>query len=117
MQEFLTSVDTSPQIGLDNSIEPTVKNLHVKIDDLIALIDNITKGTTAFKVKYEDQLDNKDKFYKDQTDYNKSKKDDDKKGEPEKEDLPQEIIEDITIGANSIRTALKERYFGREAGK
>jgi len=64
LKEYMTAVDNNPAIGIDRQMAPTLKKLHDKIDDLISHIDILKTNALDFKEKYEEQLDEKDKFYK-----------------------------------------------------
>ena len=66
IQEYMTSVDVSPAVGVDRNFAPTFKNMHNKIDGLIEAIDKMKTTTLEFKAKYEENLDKKEKFYEEQ---------------------------------------------------
>ena len=60
----MTAVDNSPAIGIDRRMAPSLKKLHHKVDDLISHIDNLKTNAQNFKEKYDEQLEEKEKFYK-----------------------------------------------------
>jgi hypothetical protein len=109
----MTVVDNSPAIGIDRKMAPTMKKLQDKVDDLISHLDNLKKNALDFKEKYEDQLTQKEKFYKDDQEWEKKNS---KNQEPEELKLTKSIIEDISFGAENLRVQLKEKYLGRKAG-
>ena len=79
----------------------------------MANIDTVKTEATEFYEKYSKELNNKDQFHKSMQD-EKSKFE---KKEPEVASrLPQNILDDISFGAQNIRTAIKEKYLGRLPG-
>jgi len=79
LQEYMTSVNNNANYGLDNRLPPIMKTLHSKVDKLIETIDNMKSEALEFQEKYKQQLEDKDKFYKNQDkaerEQSKSKKD------------------------------------------
>ena len=79
LQEYMTSVNNNANYGLDNRLPPIMKTLHSKVDKLIETIDNLKSEALEFQEKYKQQLEDKDKFYKNQDkaerEQSKSKKD------------------------------------------
>jgi hypothetical protein len=79
LQEYMTSVNNNANYGLDNRLPPIMKTLHSKVDKLIESIDNMKSEALEFQEKYKQQLEDKDKFYKNQDkaerEQSKSKKD------------------------------------------
>jgi len=66
LQEYMTSVNNNANYGLDNRLPPIMKTLHSKVDKLIETIDNMKSEALEFQEKYKQQLEDKDKFYKNQ---------------------------------------------------
>ena len=66
LQEYMTSVNNNANYGLDNRLPPIMKTLHSKVDKLIETIDNMKSEALEFQEKYKKQLEDKDKFYKNQ---------------------------------------------------
>jgi len=66
LQEYMTSVNNNANYGLDNRLPPIMKTLHSKVDKLIETIDNLKSEALEFQEKYKQQLEDKDKFYKNQ---------------------------------------------------
>jgi hypothetical protein len=64
LQEYMTSVNNNANYGLDHRLPPIMKTLHSKVDKLIETIDNMKSEALEFQEKYKQQLEDKDKFYK-----------------------------------------------------
>ena len=63
LREYMTAVDSSPAVGIDRRMAPSLKKLHNKVDDLVQHIDNLKTQAMDFKEKYDEQLEEKEKFY------------------------------------------------------
>lgn len=113
LKEYVTAVDNNPAIGIDRNMAPTLKKLHNKVDDLLAHIDKLKNNAADFIEKYEEQLEEKEKFYKKDKEFEKKQE---KKKDPEQLKLTQKVIEDISYGAENLRIQLKEKYLGRLPG-
>lgn len=66
LQEYMSSVNNNANYGLDDRLPPIMKTLHSKVDKLIETIDNMKSEALEFQEKYKQQLEDKDKFYKNQ---------------------------------------------------
>ena len=93
-----------------------MQELHAKVDALIERIDQSKQEAEEFKAQYEKQLDDKDRFYKEQSYYDTKSQRDARDKKQEAYDLPAETLLDIEYGADNLRVALKEKYLGRLPG-
>mmetsp|Transcript_10648 Transcript_10648/g.17896 ORF Transcript_10648/g.17896 Transcript_10648/m.17896 type:complete len:173 (+) Transcript_10648:1096-1614(+) len=119
LQEYMTSVDTTPAMGVDRNFGASFKGMHNRIDRLIETIDSLSKNTKQFLDQYDKQLTEKDKFYKDQDKFSKERQESDSlegtSVDPNLK-LDDKTLEDIKYGVENLRTTLKEKYLGRSLG-
>jgi len=126
LKEYITSVDNTPKVGVDPQLTKKIKSLNKEIDGLITTLDDEMEETEKFKEKYTARMDDKTKFYEEQKYWKeqneKENKDEDNSLEGtssmdlSKLKLDDDIISDLKYGAENIRTGLKEKYLGRDAG-
>jgi hypothetical protein len=116
LKEYMTAVDNNPAVGIDRQMAPTLKKLHDKVDDLISHIDVLKTNALTFKEKYEEQLEEKDKYYKNDKENESRIDSENSKKTPEQLKLTKQVVDDINFGAENLRIQLKEKYLGRLPG-
>jgi len=95
-----------------------MEELESKVDNLINRIDTMNRETEKFKKKYSDQLEQKSKFYDEQSFHENKNKEEIKQEDASRGtlNLDQKAIEDIKFGAETVLISLKEKYLGRLPG-
>lgn len=109
--EYMTSIDNQPGHGIDAQLAPKMKNLHSNIDALIKKIDKTKEEAIEFQAQYKNQMDDKQKFYKEQSKFqieNQRKKEmgdmenssiNDGPGSDERLKFDDKLLNDIEFGA------------------
>ena len=64
LEEYTSGVDSNANFGLDPRFGDQIKELHTKVDDIMANIDTVKTEATEFYEKYSKELNNKDQFHK-----------------------------------------------------
>jgi uncharacterized coiled-coil DUF342 family protein len=97
LNEYVSSVDTYPEFGIDRKMGTNMKSIHTKLDALMSTIDQLKANTTEFKNGYDKQLSQKKDFYDTQSAWEKRRGHD--KDENNVKTLEEEVIKDIHFGA------------------